>query len=180
MRVLLQLQSKFRVAGFVALLTAFSTLNAQDAKLGKEIFDANCASCHGIHNRGAGPALKDVHTRRSEEWLLKWVKNNEALRKSGDAQALQVFNDNGGAIMPAFGSLSDGDIKNIIAYVKEESAKAPKKAAAPVSGMDKQAETPPSTLYVLLALIGLFLVVFLLLARVKRDLDRLAAAGSGE
>jgi mono/diheme cytochrome c family protein len=180
MRVLHQLQSKFRLAGFVALIAAFPSLNAQDAKKGKEIFDANCASCHGIQNRGAGPALKDVHNRRSEEWLLKWIKNNEALRKSGDAQAIQVFNDNGGAIMPAFGSLADADIKDIIGYIKEESAKAPKKAVVPPGGFDKKDETPDSTLYVLLALIGLFLLVFLLLARVKRDLDRLAAAGQGE
>jgi mono/diheme cytochrome c family protein len=180
MRVLHQLQSKFRLAGFVALFAALPSMNAQDAKKGKEIFDANCASCHGIQNRGAGPALKDVHLRRSEEWLLKWIKNNEALRKSGDAQALQVFNDNGGSIMPVFGSLAETDIKSIIAYVKEESAKAPTKAAVPPGGESKSDQTPDSTLYVLLALIGLFLVVFLLLARVKRDLDRLAAAGQGQ
>lgn len=182
MTVLHHLSKSLRLAGIILLLGQTSWIYAQDPKAGKEIFDANCASCHGVCNRGAGPALKDVSNRRTEDWLLKWIRNNEQLRKTGDAQALQVFNDNGGSIMPAFAGLSDGDIKSVLAYIKEESPNCDKKKTV-VPGADdanKKAESPDATLYILLALIGLFLLVFLLLARVKNTLSRLISEKTPE
>jgi mono/diheme cytochrome c family protein len=181
MRFFHHLNKSLRLAGIILFLGQTSWLTAQDSKNGKEIFDANCASCHGVCNRGAGPALKDISTRRSEEWLIKWIRNNEALRKSGDAQALQVFNDNGGAIMPAFAQFSDTEIKDLLAYVAEESPNCVKKAVVTPGGEDpKKGESPDSTLFILLALIGLFLLVFLLLARVKNTLSRLVSEKSAE
>src|SRR5438045_3276752 len=75
-------------------ITAF----AQD---GEALFKANCTSCHAVKDKVVGPALKGIETRRSEEWLLKWVKNSQAVVKSGDDYAVKIFNDNNKVMMPA-------------------------------------------------------------------------------
>ena len=54
--------------------------------------------------------------RRSMEWLKAWIKDNNALRASGDQDAIDIFNEYNGMPMTAFPQLSDEDIDAIIAY----------------------------------------------------------------
>ena len=107
-------------------LTAFS----QDAAKGKEIFNANCAACHKLDAKATGPALRGVSAKYDKEWLYKWIKNSGELIKSGDAQAVKVFEENNKVAMTAFPQLSNEDIDNIIAYTSEPAPV----AAAPVVG----------------------------------------------
>lgn len=112
------------VAGL--LLMGAPVAKAQDAVAGKVIFDANCAVCHSIDADVVGPALKNVHERRGDEWLVKFIQNSQELVQSGDKDAIEVFEKFNKMPMPAFkSSLSEGDIKNVIAFIKEESTKAP-------------------------------------------------------
>ena len=109
----------------VTSLSAFS----QDAAKGKEIFNTNCAACHKLDGKATGPALRDVAAKYDKEWLLNWIKNSGELIKSGDAQAVKVFEENNKVPMPAFPQLSDEDIDNILAYTSEQAPAAP--AAVP-------------------------------------------------
>ncbi len=118
-------------------LTAFS----QDAAKGKEIFNANCAACHKLDAKATGPALRNVAAKYDKEWLYKWVKNSGELIKSGDAQAVKVFEENNKVAMTAFPQLSNEDIDNIIAYTSEPApAAAAPVAGAPVAGKEVAAE----------------------------------------
>ena len=115
-----------------ALLFVFSiSLSAQDAANGKKLFQANCAACHKLDKKLVGPALKGITEKRENKWLKAWIKDNNALRKSGDADAKQVFEENNKMPMTAFPQLSDKDIDDILAYTD---GKATKKAAAPATG----------------------------------------------
>jgi len=105
----------------VTSLSAFS----QDAAKGKEIFNTNCAACHKLDAKSTGPALRGVAAKYDKEWLYKWVKNSGELIKSGDAQAVKVFEENNKVPMTAFPQLSNEDIDNILAYTSEEAPKAP-------------------------------------------------------
>ncbi|WP_207432021.1 c-type cytochrome [Sabulibacter ruber] len=120
---------------------------AQDAVKGKAVFDANCAACHAVQEQVVGPALKDVHKRRDEKWITNFVKNSTKVIASGDKQAVEVFEKFGKVQMTSFeGTLSDGDIKDVIAYVKEESdkpAEAKVEESAPADG-NKGAEAAPA------------------------------------
>ena len=58
-------------------------------------------------------------------WIYKWVHNSSDLIKSGDAEAVKVFEENNKSVMTAFPQLSDADIDNIIAYTSEPKAEAP-------------------------------------------------------
>jgi cytochrome c2 len=89
---------------------------------GHELFKHNCAVCHSMSTSYlVGPGLQGVIKRvpnPSDEWLLKYIKNNEAVLKSGDAYANKLLSDNGNKSMTVFeGILSDDQIKDIIAFL---------------------------------------------------------------
>ncbi len=154
-------------------LTAFS----QDAAKGKEIFNANCAACHKLDAKATGPALRNVAAKYDKEWLYKWVKNSGELIKSGDAQAVKVFEENNKVAMTAFPQLSNEDIDNIIAYTSEPApAAAAPVAGAPVAGTEGAAENGISNNLILgaLSLVMLMLVVMLIL--VNNMLTKIAGA----
>ena len=113
------------------LLTSLSVFS-QDAAKGKEIFNTNCAACHKLDGKATGPALRGVEAKYDKEWLYKWIKNSGDLIKSGDAQAVKVFEENNKVPMTAFPQLSNEDIDNILAYTSEP-APAPVEVA-PVAG----------------------------------------------
>src|ERR1043166_155075 len=129
----------FRILVKVTFLFAFSftfkfNLLAQSAEEGKTLFTANCTSCHSITERVVGPALKDVDKRHSEAWLLKWIKNSQALVKANDAEAVKVFNENNQSIMTPFEQFNEAQIKSILAFVKAEGAKPSGAATASMTG----------------------------------------------
>lgn len=104
--------------------TAFSIFNASaDAAEGEKLFNANCVSCHAINDKVVGPALKDVHKRRDEKWLIKWIRNSQAMVKSGDATAVALYKEYNESVMTSFENLSEAQVKSIIDYIKAESEK---------------------------------------------------------
>ncbi len=114
-----------------AFLIIFSvSLSAQDATNGKKIFKTNCAACHKLDKKLVGPPLRNISEKRETKWLKSWIKDNNAFRKSGDALAKEVFEENNKMPMTAFPQLSDKDLDDVIAYLNEKKDK--KKAAAAV------------------------------------------------
>lgn len=121
-----------RLVKFTALLTLLSFTSHfafADAAEGEKLFNANCTACHSFTDKIVGPALKDVDKRRSETWLLKWIKNAPEMVKSGDADAVKLFNEFNQVPMTPFTQFSDDQIKSIIAYMKT-GGPAPAPAAA--------------------------------------------------
>jgi cytochrome c551/c552 len=164
---------------FSLAITLTISLNAfsQDAAKGKEIFNANCAACHKLDAKSTGPALRGVEAKYDKEWLYKWIKNSGELIKSGDAQAVKVFEENNKVAMTAFPQLSNEDIDNIIAYTSEPApvAVAPV-AGASVDGNNAANESGVSNNLILgaLSLVMLMLVVMLFL--VNNMLTKIAGA----
>ncbi|MBX0335035.1 c-type cytochrome [Pontibacter sp. HSC-14F20] len=169
---MLKLKQLALAAGFV-LMTGAPAF-AQDAVQGKTIFDGNCAVCHSIDADVVGPALKDVHERRGDEWLHKFIKNSQELVQSGDADAVAVFEKFNKMPMPAFeGSLSDDDINHVIAYIKEASAAAPAVAAEPAATSTAEAAAPaavqdvafmdlPPIVHFIYGLVGLIILLIVI------------------
>ena len=96
---------------------------------GDALFKANCTQCHAINDKVVGPALRDVTKRRPISWLVTWVHNPAKVIASGDAYAVNLYNEYGKQQMPSF-ALSDKEITSIMAYVTAESSK-PATAATP-------------------------------------------------
>lgn len=152
------------------LLFSLTTKAAAD---GEKLFKQNCSACHRVDEKKlVGPGLKGVFDRvpqPAEEWLLKWVKNNEEFRKSGDAYANKIFNENGNIPMSSFAHLSEEEIKAILAYVKAPPA-AETAATTPVAETAKP-DSGKTIMYVLLGLIILFLILINVLSGVKHSLQ---------
>lgn len=146
------------------------------AQKGESLFKGNCASCHTI-GRGVavGPDLKDVHTRHAEEWILKWVHSSQTMVKAGDAEAVKLFNDNNKMVMPDQ-PLTDAEIKEVLAYIKEYK---PKAAVAATENTAAKHEDNLITMlsypvYLMVMLSGLCLIVVwtlnILIKKLSHDL----------
>ena len=103
---------------FIIFLMNVVVVSAQvDLEHGEKLYKANCASCHKIDKKLIGPALQGVTEIRSQEWLIKWIRNNVELRASGDQDAIQIFEEYNGSLMNVYPQFSDDDILSVLAYV---------------------------------------------------------------
>ncbi len=137
--------------------TATATTQTVDPKVavGKKIFQANCAACHKLDKKLIGPALGNMADRRDDAWLKSWIKDNNALRASGDQEAIDIFKEYNGMPMTAFPQLSDEDLDAIIAYTTAGDVK--KVATTQVGETDNIAKPRGSTAWMS------YLVIFVLL-----------------
>ena len=93
-----------------------------DAAKGEATFKAaGCTSCHKIDTRMTGPALGPaIASETDDKWLASWIHNSQALVAAKDPKAVDIYNKFSQTPMPAFPSLSDGDIADILAYVRAD------------------------------------------------------------
>ncbi len=161
----------------LSLLLVLSSLFATaqeisgDAANGKKIFKTNCAACHALDRKLIGPALSDVTERRSTEWLVRWIINNQELRESGDADAIAIFEEYNGSVMTAFPNLSESDVMDILAYTIEgdkKAAPADETGGGEIAASDEKGDNT----VLLLILGGILLFLVILLARVKNTLKQ--------
>lgn len=106
------------IIGVVAL---FLALPARAQQSGEMMFKTFCSACHTItKGKLIGPDLADVHTRRSDDWLLQFIKSSQAMIKKGDPQAVAIFEEFNKTVMPD-APYSENQIKDIIGYIKSKS-----------------------------------------------------------
>lgn len=155
-----------------------SDLLAQD---GAATFQSTCAACHTIgKGKLVGPDLAGVTERRSEDWLIKFIKSSQTLVKSGDKTADSLFQAYNQVMMPDHPSLDDAKIKELLAYIKTTSSAAPGSSAT-VSSAGTETSTAsqnkwqwsdfftfPNT--VLLVLILIMLIMIVALVRINNRL----------
>lgn len=152
-----------------------TVVNADSAK-GKELFNSLCAACHKPYRDGVGPKLHGVTERRDMDWLYKWIRNSQQLIKSGDSQAVQLYEEWNKVAMNAFPQLSDEDIDDILAYVEipQKVKKTEDKDIAAAGGGQDGGGISTEIVLGLLAIVLLVLSVILYL--VNKTLNRFAEA----
>lgn len=101
------------------LLLLFLSAEAQDYAAGEKIFKANCAACHKMDSKVIGPPLQNTVAEQGFEWTKKWIYNNEELRASGDAHALEIYEEYNRQVMPPYSFLSDEELTNLVTYLAE-------------------------------------------------------------
>ena len=151
---------------------------AGDAAAGKALFNANCAACHKLDAKMTGPALRGVADKYSKDWLHKWIKDSQALIKSGDAAAVKVFEENNKSVMTAFPQLSDVDIDNILAYTSEVAVAAPTPGPGTAGAAASDSGISNNIILGALVLVMAMLVVMLFL--VSNVLNKIARANGIE
>lgn len=162
--------SVFKPILAVLFLTFFVSKFSFAAVDGEAIFKNNCSSCHKINEDMTGPALKDIEKRRDRAWIYKWVHNSSAVVASGDKYAVDLFNKWSKTQMTQFPNLKEEEIDGILDYIKNY--KEPVKAVA-AAGATTTNEDSGDAVYFLALLFVIFLVVYLLIGKVNRNLINL-------
>jgi hypothetical protein len=119
--------------------------------------------------------LKGVSAKYDKEWLYSWIKNSTAMVKSGDAQAVAIYEEYNGSVMTSFPQLSNEDIDNIIAYT-DYTPPAPVAAVAAAGANTQSASSGVSNNIILVALSLVFLILIVMLFLVQKTLLRIASA----
>lgn len=112
-----------RIAGVALLLLAGTACSAQDRSQGRQLYEANCASCHGLKLEGQPDWMKRLPSGRlpappHDETGHTWHHTDEQLVRitlDGLASIAPGYETD----MPAFrGRLSEDEVKAIFDYIK--------------------------------------------------------------
>jgi cytochrome c2 len=138
---------KIKLPIFWLIGLTFSSVNvsADPPSEGKTIFTSRCAACHSVNKTLTGPALAGVDQRRTIDWIINFVHSSQTVIKSGDKDAVALYEKFNHIPMPDHPDLKDDDIKNIVEYIKSE-AKPVEEEKAPFArpGKKKPNYTPLS------------------------------------
>lgn len=166
------LRSAFVLAALSFLMVAGA--QAQDVAEGRTLFKGKCASCHALDHDATGPALTPKMNELEESFLIPWIRNNVELRASGNKQAIEAAKYSP-TEMTAFPTLTDEQIKSIIAYAKVGE---PKKVAEAGAAVADEGVSSLSLAGVI-AIIILSIVVLVVLGRAVKMLERLILQKQG-
>ena len=83
----------------------------------KNLFIANCATCHTIKKDAVGPKLQWVVKMRDYKWLKKMIWNGDQLVKENDSLAVSLYNKWGKTKHPNFERLTEEEVEKIIEYI---------------------------------------------------------------
>lgn len=168
-------KSAFVFAAFSFLIVTGA--QAQDLVEGKTLFKSKCASCHALDHESTGPALTPKMQTLEESFLIPWIRNNQALIASGNAQAIEASKQKASE-MTAFPTLTDDQIKNIIAYAKVGD---PKPTSDAAGGGAAAVDEGASGLSIagIIAIIILSIIVLVVLGRAVKMLERLILEKQG-
>lgn len=122
---------------FMAVVLTFliSTTKAQD---GEQLFQ-QCKACHTIgQGKLLGPDLLDVSKKRDAVWLKNFIKSSQAMIKSGDADAVALFEEFNKLPMMDY-NLPDADINALIKYIDSFSTSDDEGGETTVSASDSLA-----------------------------------------
>jgi cytochrome c2 len=182
--------AKRKISSIITLLSLLTLAHLSSAQgnyeSGAKLFDANCSSCHSgnLTKDATGPALFGVGGRvpqPANEWLYKWIKNNNTLRASGDAYAGKIFKAWNGANMSGFEWMSDNQLSDVIEYITKWEPKAVaaggENALLPCIPEKKQEDESYS--YLLFGVVGLALLVIVIFTGVNRTLKNAVAIKEG-
>ncbi len=163
------------------LLSTSASIYGQDGdpKNGEKLFKANCTACHALDKQVIGPPLKGVVERVKTEggvdrdWLHKWIKDNKALRASGDKYANEIFEKYNKTEMQVFPNLSEKDIDDILAFTTNPPAPEPEKTAETTPGGETAAapadkSTTNIVIISLLAIAGLLVWILIKLRQLVK------------
>ena len=94
----------------ISLVSFFLGVIPLQAQNGETTFKSNCAVCHTVGGgKLIGPDLIGVTAKRSDTWLIQWIKGSQAMVQNGDPDAIAIFEEYSKIPMPDQ-NLSDSEI----------------------------------------------------------------------
>ncbi|GAB4495578.1 MAG: hypothetical protein OHK0019_25040 [Saprospiraceae bacterium] len=165
---------------FAAIISLQAAPNVEE---GKNLFIANCASCHNKNMKDnlTGPALGGLEERWSaypRKDLYAWIRNSQALIATGHPYANELWGKWKPVLMNNFPGLTDDQIEGIILYINQEYNKKPDTGAVASTTETTKKTGGTPWLFVSLAVI-LGLLAFALM-RIINNLTNIARVQAGQ
>lgn len=111
------MQRKLNLLNYLFFLIVFTSITHNSIAQNGEVLFKKCKSCHTIGNGNRkGPDLQGITNRRSEAWLIKFIKSSKSMFNSGDLDAVAICNEYKNSPMKDY-NLSEEEIKNILAFI---------------------------------------------------------------
>jgi len=114
----------------IVLLASVVAQAAPTIEEGKNLFIANCASCHNKNMKDdlTGPALAGVEDRwaaypRAD--LYKWIRTSQAMVAEGHPRATELWGKWKPTLMNNFPGLTDDQIESVILFINDAANKKP-------------------------------------------------------
>lgn len=102
----------------VGYYTFGSPSSSSPAKVGRNIFEGECQSCHSIGGGAlVGPDLSGVLDRRDREWVVRFIGSPDWLIAQGDPIAIELVDEFNGVEMPNQ-ALSEEEVEFVMAFLE--------------------------------------------------------------
>ena len=160
-----RVQTYFPICFIISfMLSCFLAFGQQT---GEEIYKQNCTACH-LMTKGklVGPGLEGVTDKYEKEWLVKWIRNSQALIASGDERAIAIYEEYNKVAMSAF-DFSDQEIDSLLAYLAN-----PPVVEISIASLDDSSEQGMSTSTKLMLLALVLVTLVFLLISIKNSLKK--------
>lgn len=132
-------KKRWAVMWVTLVLSSFVGFSFAAEERGSATFDGLCVACHTIGGGNLiGPDLAGVVDRRSGEWLFDFIKSSQSLVKSGDPDAVALFEEFNGMIMPD-ATVDDQEILAVIGYIASQSPASSDTASQPQTALQQPA-----------------------------------------
>jgi mono/diheme cytochrome c family protein len=96
------------------LIVLVCSVWAANAERGKVIYGSNCVACHGKSGDGKGPAAQSMRPAPPDFTAADWWKE-----KTDDQIAARIKDGHAGTPMVAFSKLSEEELADLVAYMKQ-------------------------------------------------------------
>ncbi len=119
----MKLVTTLAIAAF-ALVVSAGSAQAGDAAAGKTVYDTNCSSCHGPSGKGDGPVGAALNPKPRDFSAGSFKFDADKSGTPGEDADLKLVIQKGAAafggsaLMAPWPTLSDGDIDNVIAFIR--------------------------------------------------------------
>lgn len=94
-----------------------ATVASGDAAHGQQVYTTTCTPCHGPGGKGDGPAAAALNPKPADH------TSKDVIGARTDAKLAEIIKMGGGVVgkptMPAAPQLSDADVKDVIAYLRQ-------------------------------------------------------------